>query len=402
VNLPPEEDPVDAATLASITVAESEWVEWKENAASSETIRKAVCALANDLGGRGAPGYLIIGLDDQGRPTGLKVDDTLLTRLADILRDGSVVPTPSVSIERVDHQGRDLVVIVVTPSTAPPVRSDGRIHVRVGPITRLASHADEIRLSERVVAGSRTFDKTPCMGSNLDDLLVDLFRDEYLPRAVATDILEQNQRTLKEQLATLGFFDLRADRPTHAGLLVLGRDPAALVPGAYIQFVRYQGASLDSPVLDHKTVGGNLMTQLRQLDSLLPVQIRSARTGGAGLKQEDRPDYPLAAVREFVLNALIHRDYQHSNAPVRLSWFADRVEIQSPGGLYGLVTPENYLRVNDYRNPRIADALKVLGYVERFGTGISRANTLLEANANGTAEYVFEPSHVLVTVRSAR
>jgi ATP-dependent DNA helicase RecG len=117
------------------------------------------------------------------------------------------------------------------------------------------------------------------------------------------------------------------------------------------------------------------------------------------LRFEDRPEYPLLAVREFVLNAVVHRMYEGTNAPARLYWFKDRVEIQSPGGLYGQVTPENYERVSDYRKPVLAEAMKVLGYVERFGTGIARANAALWANGNPPAEFRFEPTHVAVTVR---
>jgi ATP-dependent DNA helicase RecG len=91
--------------------------------------------------------------------------------------------------------------------------------------------------------------------------------------------------------------------------------------------------------------------------------------------------------------------YEATSAPVRINWFADRVEIQNPGGLYGQVTPENYERVSDYRNPVIAEVLKALGYVERFGTGITRANAALKANHNPPAEFTFEATHVLVTIR---
>ena len=97
----------------------------------------------------------------------------------------------------------------------------------------------------------------------------------------------------------------------------------------------------------------------------------------------------------------MHRTYESTNAPVRFYWFADRVEVQSPGGLYGQVTPENYERVNDYRNPVLAEVLKVLGYVERFGTGIARAIAALLANGNPKAEFEFEPTHVKLTVRRA-
>ena len=94
----------------------------------------------------------------------------------------------------------------------------------------------------------------------------------------------------------------------------------------------------------------------------------------------------------------MHRSYE-SNTPIRFYWFADRIEIQSPGGLYGEVTPQNYLTHNSYRNPVIAEAMKALGYVNRFGYGISRAQQLLADNGNPAAEFIFDANAVGVIVR---
>lgn len=233
----------------------------------------------------------------------------------------------------------------------------------------------------------------------LDDLLLESFRAEYLTKIVDPAVIAQNRRTQEDQLASLRFFDRRTNSPTHAGVLVFGRNPIQSLPGAYIQFVRFDGHTLADPVQHAKEIGGNLLTQLLQLDNLLPLQIRASRVSSSTLQQQERPDYPLAAVREIALNAVMHRVYEGTNSPVRINWFVDRVEIQSPGGLYGQVTADNYERVNDYRNPVVAEAMKVFGYVERFGTGIARCKAALDANGNPPAEFIFEPTHVLVTIR---
>lgn len=96
----------------------------------------------------------------------------------------------------------------------------------------------------------------------------------------------------------------------------------------------------------------------------------------------------------------MHRTYEGTNAPVRVNWFSDRIEVQNPGGLYGQVTTQNYEQVTDYRNPVIAEALKVLGYVDRFGAGIARIQSALSANGNPPADFAFQPTHVSVTIRS--
>jgi len=382
-----------------MTDLESDRVERKESITSPEKIRQAICAFANDLPGHQLPGYVFIGVNDQGRPATLPITDRLLRTLADMRSDGNILPIPSITVQKETLQGTPVAVVEVLPSDTPPVRFKGQVWIRVGPRRAIATLEEERRLTERQVAGVRNFDQKPCTGATLDDLLLEQFRGDYLPRVVDPSVIAQNNRAIGEQLASLRFFDLRRQAPTYAGLLVIGKDPLQFLPGAYIQFVRFEGESLSDAVQDEKRITGNLLTQLLQLDNLLPLQIHTARAPTTGLRHEDRPDYPLFAIRELALNAVIHRAYEATNAPVRINWFADRVEILNPGGLYGQVTPDNYERVSDYRNPVIAEAMKVLGYVERFGTGIARANAALRANGNHLAEYTFEPAHVLVTVR---
>ena len=108
--------------------------------------------------------------------------------------------------------------------------------------------------------------------------------------------------------------------------------------------------------------------------------------------------YPSTALRELLVNAVLHRSYE-STSPIRFYWFSDRIEIQNPGGLYGAVTRENFPNQNSYRNPVIAEALKVLGFANRFGSGVSRAQTALQRNGNPPAEFTFDPHYVLATVR---
>ena len=104
------------------------------------------------------------------------------------------------------------------------------------------------------------------------------------------------------------------------------------------------------------------------------------------------------AIRELLLNAIMHRSYE-SNAPVRFYWYEDRIEIQNPGGLYGMASRENFPRQTDYRNPVVSEALATLGYVNAFGRGVIRAQDALRRNGNPEATFEFETSHVLVTIR---
>lgn len=212
-------------------------------------------------------------------------------------------------------------------------------------------------------------------------------------------MLAENERTVDQQLASLGMLDPGSGEVRVLGLLVVGLDPSAAVPGAYIQFVRYDGTDEASNVVDQEELRGNLIDQLDLLGRLLTANIRTAVREIGGLRQENRPDYPIGALRELVLNAITHRDYEHFNAPVRILWFADRIEITSTGGPYGAVTRETFERRNDYRNTALAAAMKTLGYVNRFGRGIALVRSTLERNGNPPAEFNVEDTYWSVTVR---
>jgi ATP-dependent DNA helicase RecG len=121
----------------------------------------------------------------------------------------------------------------------------------------------------------------------------------------------------------------------------------------------------------------------------------------SGPVRRDTPDYPEVALRQLLRNALMHRSYEMTNTPVRLVWYDDRIEILSPGGPFGIVTPQNFGQPNvtDYRNPTIADAMKTLGLVERFGFGIFAARQACEANGNPLPDFQVSTTHILSTVK---
>jgi ATP-dependent DNA helicase RecG len=117
-----------------------------------------------------------------------------------------------------------------------------------------------------------------------------------------------------------------------------------------------------------------------------------------------KPDYPIVALQQLARNAVLHRNYEGTNAPARIYWFSDRVEILSPGGPFGQVTPTNFGNpgMTDYRNPHLAEVMKNLGYVQRFGIGIQVARRELERNGNPPLDFIVEDTHVLAIVRKQK
>ena len=378
---------------------ESDFVERKESFADGRRIRRNICAFANDLPGNGRPGVVLVGVRDDGTCASLPIDDDLLVRLSNIHGEGDILPLPSMTVQKRRLNGCDVAVVTVEPSADPPVRYRGRVWVRVGPSVREGSVEDVRLLSERRRAADLSFDSRPANGIELEDLDMDFLCDHYLPAAVATEVLDRNRRTIEQQLRSLRL--VQADRPTWGALLAFGRDPQGRLPGAYVQFLRIDGIEITDPIRNQKQLTGRLDDVVRRLDDLLDLNI-SVRTEVVGAQRErQQPDYPVDALRQLAYNAVMHRSYEGTNTPVRVYWYADRVEIASPGGLYGRMTLENFGKGDtDYRNPLLAEIMHHLGFAQRFGLGVPLARRLLAANGNPEPEFHFEPVRVVVTVRT--
>ncbi|MCP9963209.1 putative DNA binding domain-containing protein [Streptomyces somaliensis] len=371
----------------------------KREGKRGDAIGNAVCAMANDLVGKGG-GDILIGVADDGTPVdGVDVSDQALLALTDLRNDGRILDRPSFTVRAAFYRGKPVVHIHVAASAALPVRFEGVVWVRPGPTTRKATREDERVLTERRRSGDGPFDSRPVPRASLDDLDLELFRTTYLPSMVGPEVIEENGRPVHQQLSSL-HLTTPDGQPTVLGTLVVGLDPSSRVPGAYVQFVRYQGVDLDAPVADDQELRQNLVGVASRLEPLLRSNIRT-RLVEEGFRETPRPDYPLEALREVVMNALMHRNYETSYAPVRIAWFDDRIEVTNPGGPYGQVRDDNFDRVNDYRNPSLAAAMKGLGYVNRFGRGIGRVQAALARNGNPSAEFQVDDSSWAVVLRRA-
>lgn len=369
-------DPQLEAMMADL---ESDRAERKQSfqGDAPQKVREAVCAFANDLAGHGEPGVVLIGVHDRGTPMpGFIVTDELLRSLADIKTDGNIVPPPTLLVERRLLQGAEVAVITVWPCDTPPVRYKGRIHVRWGPRRGLATAQDERILNERRRHRDRPFDVQPVADATLEEIDCLRFEQEYLPSLVARDVLLANDRTLQQKLAATKLIVADVEPvPTVLGLLVCGRSPSDWIGGAYTQFLRIAGQDLTDPVEDEDVIHGTVADQIRRLEEKLEAHNRR-RVGFAATERERvTEDYAIDGLRQLVRNAYLHRSYEATNAPVRVYWFDDRIEIHNPGGPFGSVTMENFGQpgVTDYRNPNLAEALRALGFVQRFGAGIAIA-----------------------------
>lgn len=357
-------------------------VERTTSTGDMDKFQEAICAFSNDLPNSRKKGYLILGAYDNGTLSGLKVDDALLKKIAAIRSDGNILPLPVMSVERFEFEDGDLLVAEVSPSLVPPVRYRGRTFIRIGPRRDIATEAEERILFERRTSYMATFDATPCFGATIDSIDVDYIKAKYLPQVIDTEVLASDNRDIKEQLSSIHLFDLEHDCPTNAAIILFGNDPQYFMHGCYVQYVHFSGKDRGSEIVNERQIKGSLCKMLPQLENFVRDAVVTARPVSISmLREKTLLNYPDLALRELLMNACMHRDYQ-SNMPIRLYQYEDRIEILNAGGLYGEARPENFPTVNDYRNPIVAEAMRGLKYVNMFNRGIQRVKNLLKENGN--------------------
>lgn len=377
----------DEELLSLLNDTESDRTERKETFKGDvpRKARQAVCAFANDLPNHNQPSVLFIGAKDNDEPGSLAITDELLRSLADMKTDGNILPLPVLSVEKRTLKGADMAVVTVIPSDMPPVKYDGRIWIRTGPRRSIANAQEERVLNEKRRYKNLPFDLYPIPTAKISDLSRIIFENEYLPQAFADDVLQENGRSYEERLASCRMIVSPEEiTPTVTGLLAIGKSPQDFLPGAYIQFLRIDGTELADPVIDEEEIGGGIVELLRRAEEKLKAHNRSIMDITSQPTHQITAPYPQTALQQILYNAVLHRTYESTNAPIRVYWFNDRIEINSPGGPYGNVTSENFGQpgVTDYRNPNIADVLKTFGFIQAFGRGIAMARRAMENNGN--------------------
>jgi ATP-dependent DNA helicase RecG len=389
----------DVELLTFLDDLESDRTERKESfkGDAPDRVRQAVCAFANDLPNHGKAGVLFIGAKDNGEPSHYPITDELLLKLSDIKTDGNILPLPVLTVEKRLLKGAEMAIITVLPSDMPPVKYQGRMWIRTGPRRSIANAQEERILNEKRRYRDQPWDLHPIAAAAIDDLSRGYFEDEYLPKVFAPDVLKENNRTYEERLASCKMIVSTDDTtPTVLGLLAIGKKPQNYLYGGYIQFVRFNGSKLSDPVIDEEKIDGRFIDMILQTEYKLKAHNRTKVDTSDGPEKLSF-DYPHRAFQQILYNAVMHRNYEGTNSPVRVYWYNDRVEITNPGGPYGEVTIENFGKPgkNDYRNPNIAGVFKSLGYVQRYGTGIQIARDEMTRNGNPPLEFDVDTSFVV-------
>jgi ATP-dependent DNA helicase RecG len=168
-------------------------------------------------------------------------------------------------------------------------------------------------------------------------------------------------------------------RPTFAGLLLFGRFPQQWLPNAIVLATRFTGNAISDQFIKQE-IAGTLPQQIRLADTFVRENLRTvARI--VGLTRQETLEYPPEAVRELLVNAVAHRDYNVQGDSIHLQIFGNRLEVHSPGGLPGPVNLANLLEARFSRNPVIVQVLSDMGYIERLGYGLDRVVNVMREHS---------------------
>lgn len=328
------------------------------------TLIETLSALAN---GRG--GTMLLGITRAGAIRGVRDPNGLSERVlwaALSLTPPLVLPLP----ERVAVRERTLLAVHVPPGLPHVYATDGRYLVRDGAQNRPLQANEIHQLMMR--RGAVPFETHVPPGVTPQDLDWERVR-QYANRL--QQLGESSPEEILKQRACLAEVDGQL-LPTSAGLLLFGREPSRWITNAEITAVRYPGTEMGDQFL-REDIRGPLSDQIRKAEAFLLANVPQ-QTVLHGLTRESQPAFPEDVLREVIVNAVAHRDYQVRGESIQIFCFSDRIRVYSPGRLPGHITVENIVWERFSRNPVVVQVLADMGFIERLGYGIDRMLRLLQ------------------------
>lgn len=340
---------------------ESDTLEFKKSLSLTESALKSVCGFLNHRGG-----VISFGRTNTGTIIGVDPSDHSLRKLSQQIAS-RIKPEVTPDIRVIEEEGKHLIVVTVPEGISKPYYLDGIAYMRTGTENRVMP-PDEIKriiLNEHAVP----WDDQPCQGATLDDIDEPSVR-KFLEQALKERRFDADPSIpVKIALEKLG--TLSGGLPTHAAILFFGKDPQRFFTQSEVRCARFKGEEVSSTYLNMSVLHGRIDQLIEDANRFITQTIQKAAWVVPGkMQREEHWEYPPDALREAVINAVCHRDY-NSSGNVQIRIFDSRVQVWNPGTLIEGVTVE-LLKVEHSSRPRnktIARLLFLTGYIEQWGSG---------------------------------
>ena len=339
---------------------EGKTLEFKRDLSSPRNVLKTLVAFANSAGGR-----LVIGVDDDRTLLGVTDPLDAEERLCNLIAD-SISPRLIPNVELLSLENRTLLVIEVFPSSARPhyLSSQGvenGTYIRLGSSNRQAG-PDWIAEMHRLALG-QVFDEQPMPTVSRNDLDMASIARLFGPQRSLSDKGLQTLKLLRSEQGRMV--------PTRGAVLLFSPDRDLYFPDAWVQCGRFRGQD-KVDIFDQQDIRALLPDTVEQIELFLKKHAYKTARFGA-MRREDVWSIPLTILREAIVNALVHSDYAQRGTPIRVAFFDDRIDIESPGLLLpGMTIEDMKSGISRIRNPVIARVFRELGLTEQWGSGIKR------------------------------
>ena len=360
---------------------------------TAAALAEVLVAMANADGGT-----VVVGLSPEGEVSPWAGEDleALLLRARSLCKP----PVPA-SWQPLEAPGGRIAAVSVSRTGQLHRLSDGRVLVRSGPRNRSLGAVEVLQLETSRSGGA--YEEQPVAGATSDDLDPAVIAEYAAKRAERAPKGERLEG--QDLLIHAGAVGLNG-APTVAGILLFGRRPQRFVEQSSLIFVRFSGLDPRGPgglpgYSRREELTGPLARVIEGAWRVLWEEMRHEAVI-PGLEREERPEYPVFAVREALVNAVCHRDYSTKGLRVEMRMFDDRLEIVSPGGLPGHITLDNIVEEHYSRNPRLVRGLYYWGYIEELGLGVDRMIEEMVQGGHPAPEFVSKPHSFTVILRNAR
>lgn len=345
-----------------VAVPEGKTREYKRDLSSPTKPLRTIVAFANSAGGQ-----LVVGVADDGTVVGVTDPLAEEERLASLIAD-SIKPQLVPAIDLATVSGETVLIVEVPLSTRRPHYMkaqgiDGGVYVRLGSTTRKADPALVAEL-ERTARGV-AFEDLPEPRASLADLDLAQLGDLRGRATSATDLL------------ALGLAVKQGTQlvPTNAGILAACPEPTRFLPSAWVQCGRLRGPE-GIDIFDQIEIHKPLPQAVDDVMTFLTKHAYKTGVFGAA-RRRDAYSIPIEAIREVIINALVHASYAERGTPIRVGFYDNRIVAESPGGLVPGMTVETMRGVSRLRNPSLARIFRDAGLIEQWGSGLNRVYSVI-------------------------
>ncbi len=366
-----------------IVQGENSTIEFKERC-DQEAIETAA-AFANTNGG-----IIFIGVSDKKEIRGITLCKETLTDVTNRISQ-AIDPRVVMELESANIEGKSVLLVQITESQIKPVSVKGICYKRVGNSNRVMSPQEIAQMHLKSVG--QTWDQLSVVRAKNHDIDEQKIQWYLTRREASRNVAQPQNMTVPDLLRNIDCIS-EEETPTHAGILFFGKHPQRFFQNAQLRVVRFKGTSVTHPVIDRLDCSGTLWEIVNDAEEFIRRNIRllSFRSSKS-FQRDDKFEYPLDALREGIINGLIHRNYQEP-ADVRVFIFDNRVEIISPGTFPEGVSPEKPM--HKPVNPILTQLMYDVGFIERYGSGIRMMQRLCEEWENTEPRYDLHPLETTV------